>query len=169
MIALIQQAPGDLALRDIHLPPIPSWWPPAPGWWMLFGLLCTLLAAAFLIYRRVRRERIWRQGILAEIPRLAARHSSDDVAYATSLHQLLRRVACLYAVDAQRLQGDRWRDVLAQVPTDATTLDTLMALEARMYRPHVDFDRGAAQDAAQRWLQSALQHAKALIRKSGHA
>ncbi|MBP6325901.1 MAG: DUF4381 domain-containing protein, partial [Dokdonella sp.] len=20
-------------LRDIHLPPDPSWWPPAPGWW----------------------------------------------------------------------------------------------------------------------------------------
>ena len=22
-------------LRDIHLPPTPSWWPPAPGWWLL--------------------------------------------------------------------------------------------------------------------------------------
>ena len=36
-------------LRDIHLPPDPSWWPPAPGWWMLAGLLLLLaLLAAWL-------------------------------------------------------------------------------------------------------------------------
>ena len=29
-------------LRDIHLPPDPSWWPPAPGWWMLAALVVTI-------------------------------------------------------------------------------------------------------------------------------
>ena len=29
----------ELQLRDIHLPPEPSWWPPAPGWWLLAAIL----------------------------------------------------------------------------------------------------------------------------------
>lgn len=32
-------------LRDIHLPPDPSWWPPAPGWWLI-----ALLVVAGLVY-----------------------------------------------------------------------------------------------------------------------
>jgi hypothetical protein len=32
-------------LRDIHLPPDPSWWPPAPGWWMLAALAAVMLLA----------------------------------------------------------------------------------------------------------------------------
>ena len=34
-----------LQLRDIHLPPEPSWWPPAPGWWLLALLLVIYLVA----------------------------------------------------------------------------------------------------------------------------
>ena len=32
-------APAGPDLRDIHLPPAPSWWPPAPGWWLLAFVL----------------------------------------------------------------------------------------------------------------------------------
>ncbi len=74
--------PQDLALRDIHLPPAPSWWPPAPGWWVLFGMFCLVLFVACVTYRRVRRRRVWQAQILAEIPALAARYPDDDVAYA---------------------------------------------------------------------------------------
>jgi hypothetical protein len=153
----LQHAPGDLVLRDIHLPPAPSWWPPAPGWWVLFGVLCTLLIAAFFFYRRVRRTQIWRARVLAEIHAISTHHPQDDVAYATSLHELLRRVACLYAADAHQAQGERWREVLKRVPVDEVTLDTLMTLETRMYRLHAEFDRDGMQAAAHRWMQSALR------------
>lgn len=165
----LPQAPGDLALRDIHLPPAPPWWPPAPGWWVLLGVLCVASIAAYLIYRRAHRERIWREQILAEIPSLAARHPHDDIAYAASLHQLLRRAARRYAIDAHQVQGDRWRQVLAQVPVDTITVDTLMMLEARMYRPHAEFDRVVMQSAVYRWLQSALRHAKRIDKEPRHA
>jgi hypothetical protein len=163
------QAPGDLALRDIHLPAAPPWWPPAPGWWVLMGVLCVVSIVAYLIYRRARRERIWREQILAEIPSLAARHPDDDIAYAASLHQLLRRAARRYAADAHQLQGERWRQVLAQVPVDTATVDTLMTLEARMYQPRAEFDRVAMQSAVHRWLHSALRHAKHAEKEPRHA
>ncbi|GAB2564746.1 DUF4381 domain-containing protein [Dyella jejuensis] len=169
MNGLFPQAPAQLALRDIHLPPAPSWWPPAPGWWVSCGVLCVALALASLAYRRRRRRRRWREQVLAEIPQLAMRHAGDDAAYATSLHQLLRRAARRYATDAHHVQGASWRQVLAQVPVDTATLDTLMALETRMYRPQADLDRQAAQAAVHRWLQAALRSPKMAAGEQGHA
>lgn len=161
--------PQDLALRDIHLPPAPSWWPPAPGWWVLFGMFCLVLFVACVTYRRVRRRRVWQAQILAEIPALAARYPDDDVAYASALHQLLRRVARRYAADAHRLQGERWREILAQVPVDTGTLEMLTTLEARMYQSHAEFDRAAMQAAVIRWLRSALRHTKGTVKEPTHA
>lgn len=152
--------PDSLPLRDIHLPPSPPWWPPAPGWWLLLGVICLAVAIGCLGYRKLRRARTWRARILAEIQQLAIRHAHDDVAYATALHQLLRRAAWCYANDAHHLQGESWRRVLAQVPVDDATLDTLMSLEARMYQRHAGFDRVAVEIAAQRWLQAARRQVK---------
>ena len=156
------QTANDLPLRDIHLPPNPPWWPPAPGWWVLAAVVCVAVVLAWLLYRRARRARIWRERVLAEMRQLADRHAHDDAAYAAALHQLLRRAAWRYAADAHHLQGDAWRKVLAEVPIDAATLDTLMTLEARMYQPHAAFDRAAVEDALRRWLQAAWRRMKPL-------
>jgi len=155
MKRLFPQAPDDLPLRDIHLPPDPPWWPPAPGWWLSFALACVLIALGYLLYRRARRAHAWRAQMAIEIRHAAERHAHDDAAYAAALHQLLRRAAWRYAVEAPHAQGESWRQVLAKVPVDAGTLATLMTLEARMYQPHAPFDRRAAEDAACRWLQAA--------------
>jgi hypothetical protein len=156
-----------LILRDIHVPPAPSWWPPAPGWWLLFGMVGLTLIVAWVFYRSVHQKRRARQRILAEIEQLAARHPDDDAAYAASLHQLLRRAARRYAGDAHLTQGEHWRQVLARIPVDDATLDALMTLDARMYQPHADFDRQRVQSAAKNWLDAALRHAKTA--EAGHA
>lgn len=160
MNGYLPQTPPDLPLRDIHLPPNPPWWPPAPGWWVLFVVVCAGLVLAFLSYRRAKHRRLWRKRVLAEVRHLADRHMQDDAAYAASLHQLLRRAAWRYATDAHHAQGEAWRRVLAQVPVDAATLDTLMTLEVRMYQPHARFDRPIVEAAVQRWLQTALRRMK---------
>lgn len=152
------QAQDALVLRDIHVPPAPPWWPPAPGWWVLLGLVCLIAIAAWLFYRHAHKKRIIRQRILAEIERLSANHPNDDAAYAASLHQLLRRAARRYAADAHLIQGDSWRQVLARVHVDDATLDALMTLDARMYRPQADFDRSRVEAAARQWLDAALRH-----------
>lgn len=160
-------APGSLPLHEIHLPPDPSWWPPAPGWWWLVGALCVAALAGYGLYRRQRSRRRWQARVLAEMRQLAERHAHDDAAYATALHQLLRRAARCYAVDAQHLQGQAWRGVLAQVAVETATLETLMTLEARMYRRHAPFDRSQVEAAAQRWLKAAWRQVHR--RETGHA
>lgn len=123
----------------------------------------------FLLHRRWHRARARRRLILAELQTLANKHSDDDVAYASSLHQLLRRAARRYALDAHQRQGEDWREVLARVPVDTATLDKLMTLDARMYQPCAEFDRTGVQAAVYRWLDTALRHEKAVAGSAKHA
>ena len=53
-------APSGPDLRDIHLPPAPSWWPPAPGWWLLAIVLLIAIAVGVWTLLRLWRERRWR-------------------------------------------------------------------------------------------------------------
>ncbi len=39
-------------LKDIHLPPEPSWWPPACGWWLLTALLLTIIVFGLIKWFR---------------------------------------------------------------------------------------------------------------------
>lgn len=146
-------------LRDIHLPPSPSWWPPAPGWWMLAGLLLlALIVAAWMWWRRgqvVARH----QRILREVDRLAEQHQldGDHAAMAAGLHQLLRRVATQHDADASRQAGSAWRQTLARVPVEAPVIDRLLALDDHMYRLRPSFDHAAAVSDVKAWLRLALK------------
>lgn len=145
-------------LRDIHLPPDPSWWPPAPGWWMLAVGLLVLLAIVAAWWRRAhRRRRAWRQ-ILAELEALAARHAhdGDDAALAAGVHQLLRRTARSYDVSAARARGDDWRRLLTRVPIDDARLAPLLMLDDAIYRPQ-SLDAAVTLAAARYWLRRALR------------
>jgi cbb3-type cytochrome oxidase subunit 3 len=148
-------APDGPILRDIHLPPAPSWWPPAPGWWLLAALLVLLLVTVVLWWRHTRQRRRYRAGILAEVDALAASHPADAQALAAGLHQLLRRVARLHEPAAAHLRGDAWREALARASVDADTLVLLLALEPAMYRRQA-YDRTAMLDAVRRWLRAAM-------------
>src|SRR5471032_2731805 len=113
MIATIIQPPGTAPtqgpkLRDIHLPPDPSWWPPAPGWWALTVLfLVMLLAGAWLWRRRLQLVR-QRAQVLAELDRLLLQHQhdGDQAMLASGMHQLLRRVARRHDALATQQRGE---------------------------------------------------------------
>lgn len=144
-------------LRDIHLPPAPSWWPLAPGWWvlMVLGLLALIAAVWFLLHRH--RQHKQRRLLLDELEKLAARHASvgDDAALAAALHQLLRRVARRHDEAAAKQRGDSWRRTLARVPVAVPVLDRLMELEQAIYRPQAKLDAPATLAAARSWLRAA--------------
>lgn len=144
-------------LRDIHLPPDPSWWPLAPGWWVIaVAAVLALCVMAWMSWRRRRwRRRI--EAVLADIDALEQRHARQPAALAAALHQWLRRAARTYDAQAIHHRGDHWRDCLARVPVDASTLDRLMTLETAMYRPTVSADMDGVADAVRRWLSLALK------------
>lgn len=146
------------ALRDIHLPPVPSWWPPAPGWWLLALLLALALLGGWLALRRWRRQRQLRARIMAELDRLAAQHAADhdDAVLAAGLHQLLRRVARRWDPASAQMRGDDWSAAIARVPVDTDTLQRLLALGLALYRPQ-PLEASAMVSAVRRWLMLALR------------
>lgn len=144
-------------LRDIHLPPDPSWWPLAPGWWAIAVLI--VLAVCVVAWMSWRRRR-WRRridAVMADIEALEQCHAGQPEALAAALHQWLRRAARIYDTQAIHHRGDSWRDCLARVPVDASTLDRLMTLETAMYRPSAGVEMDGVADAVRRWLSLALK------------
>jgi Tfp pilus assembly protein PilO len=160
-------------LRDIHLPPEPSWWPPAPGWWFLVVLLLAALLLGVWLWRRHRHVLRQREQVLFELDRLAHQHQqdSDQAALANGLHQLLRRVARRHDGMATQQRGEAWRQTLARVPVDAATLEQLLTLEQAIYRPQSTFDHVAAVTAVRQWLRLALKPAawKPVVTERAHA
>lgn len=157
---MLQPAPlSGPPLRDIHLPPEPSWWPPAPGWWVLAALLLALAALAIVWWRRRYRALRQRREVLGELERITRRHEHDGdaAALAGALHQLLRRVARQHDARAAQQRGDAWRQTLARVPVDVATLQQLLALEQQLYRPPAAFDHAVSVAAVRTWLQLALE------------
>ncbi|HEY9131367.1 MAG TPA: DUF4381 family protein [Dyella sp.] len=153
----MQQAPAGPTLRDIHVPPAPSWWPPAPGWWLLAILAVALAVLAARWWRRQYHRRLRHRRLLAEIDAIAARHAGEPGAFAAGMHRLLRRIVRLYDAQAMQASGDAWRAALARVEVDAATLDRLMDLDTAMYRPAADLDQVAVSAAMRRWLTRALR------------
>ncbi|OOG59627.1 DUF4381 domain-containing protein [Rhodanobacter sp. C03] len=166
-------APAGPTLRDIHLPPEPSWWPPAPGWWMLGALVLTALLLGVWLWRRHRGVTRQHEQVLLELDTLARRHQhdADQAALANGLHQLLRRVARRHDAMATQQRGEAWRQTLTRVSIDTTTLDRLLALEHVIYRPQSKFDHVAAVAAVRQWLDLALKPSnwKPVVTEQAHA
>lgn len=101
---MIAAATQPLVLRDVHVPPAPSWWPPAPGWWLV--LLVVVLAVAIpLLLVQVRRARRRRWVGLFDRQCPSALAPAAQVAAAS---ELLRRAARRVDPAADRLRGDAW-------------------------------------------------------------
>lgn len=149
--------PDGPQLRDIHLPPSPSWWPPAPGWWMVAVLLLAATGLLAWWWRRRRRERLRVAAIVAEVDTLMAMYGTQPTALAGHLHQLLRRAARTFDPNATQLRGQAWRDCLASVPVPTQVIDRLCALDDAMFRRSSDIDGSLAAEAVRTWLLAALR------------
>ncbi|UNK58092.1 DUF4381 domain-containing protein [Pseudoxanthomonas daejeonensis] len=95
--------PTRLPLRDVHLPPSPSWWPLAPGWWLLAAAIA-LPFIAWLGWRtwRMLRRRRWERWFDAA----TAKESHPERVAAIS--ELLRRAARRRQAGAELLEGEAW-------------------------------------------------------------
>jgi hypothetical protein len=100
-----------LQLRDIHLPPPPSFWPPAPGWWIVAAVLLALAAwGSYAAWRRLRLRR-QRRRVMDALARLESGLVSDRSPQALmQVSVLLRRLALMRFPRAQvaALTGAAW-------------------------------------------------------------
>lgn len=103
-------APPGPALRDIHLPPDPSWFPPAPGWWLLAALLLALIVWIVRRIARTLRQRRWQAALQAQVERIAADHAThaDPRRTSAEISQLLRRAALRLDPAAAAYSGEQW-------------------------------------------------------------
>ncbi len=171
-VASPASAPGP-ELRDIHLPPTPSWWPPAPGWWLLAAFACVLLFFAARWLLRGQRERRWRRQIHAELDRIAALHPTqmESAQLAAQVSQLLRRASRMIEPTAVALRGDAWLTFLdTQLPAERAQQAPFRtgagrALIDAPYRRAADpalpaFDTSALLELARSWLHAVLPRSR---------
>ena len=132
------RAPADLVLRDVHAAQSTPWWPPAPGWWMVFvALLATCAVVAWIVHRRRAR--------LRRIERVfddALARADTPIAQVAAMSELLRRAARRKDPQADRYEGERWREHL-----DAGAREALFAGDAGTVLIEGAFRRDIAQDA----------------------
>jgi len=97
-------APTSLPLRDVHLPPFPSWWPLPLGAWLVLGALAVVALSlwAWRAHRRWR-ERRWLQLFDTTVDGAAA-----GAAQVGAIAELLRRAARQRQAGAELLQGQAW-------------------------------------------------------------
>ncbi|CAD1795116.1 DUF4381 domain-containing protein [Xanthomonas euroxanthea] len=101
-------APQSLPLRDVHLPPSPSWWPLAPGWWLVITAVVLVLGTVgWWWWRRRQRQRLWLAAFDAELQR-----ATTPAQRLAALSILLRRAARSVDAQADRLQGEAWLQFL---------------------------------------------------------
>lgn len=125
-------SPAALPLRDVHLPPEPSWWPPAPGWWLV-AVACLLVLAWPIAWRawRLRRRRRWQRMFASACEGLAA------PAQLAAMSDLLRRAARRASPGSERLQGEAWLVFLDGKHTAFSQGDGRLLLDGA-FRPEVD-------------------------------
>lgn len=100
--------PDTLPLRDVHLPPSPSWWPLALGWWLVIAAIVLVLGTlAWWWWRRRRRAQRWAATFDA-----ALQAASPPAQRLAALSALLRRAARTVDPQADRLQGEAWLQLL---------------------------------------------------------
>ncbi|WP_440225427.1 DUF4381 domain-containing protein [Dokdonella sp. MW10] len=144
-------------LRDIHLPPDPSWWPPAPGWWILATLVLVGIAVLVRAVRGMRRRRRWLRALHGQIDRLDALDVRDGSALAADVSQLLRRATLLVDTRAAALTGPEWLRFLdARLGGDAFEHGVGRALLDAPWQKGAVIDGAALVALARRWITTVL-------------
>ncbi|HEL2978585.1 TPA: DUF4381 family protein [Stenotrophomonas maltophilia] len=144
---------ANLPLRDVQLPPAPSWWPPAPGYLMIGGaVLLVILVLALLWWKRRRRRQRWLQAFDQELAT-----TTDATAELAVIAGLLRRAARQAQPGSESLRDDAWWQ---RVDPKGTLPDARRSLLAEgAYRPRVDACEVAAVRswARERYLAMLLE------------
>ena len=139
-------------LRDIHLPPEPSWWPPGPGWWLI------ALAVLAAVMWRLLRLPAWKREALARMRALEADYAlhGNGLRLLAEVSMLLRSCALLLKGrrETAGLVGRAWLDCLAELGRGSAP-EPGRALVHGPYREQADFDVQAFSRSVTAWIRRA--------------
>jgi len=156
-------------LKDIHLPPEPSWWPPAPGWWLVAGLgLVLLIFLGLYLQRRRKSQRPVRLALreLAEIKTTGLENAAAKRLFLEKLTILLRRFCLIWFPNEKiaELAGNRWLEFLAtRAPDDdprqwREIFAPLLAIySSDRHLEEIEFDPATLKENTARWLKGQLK------------
>jgi uncharacterized protein DUF4381 len=107
-------------LRDVHLPPDPSWWPPAFGWWLVALILLSTMVWACWQLLKAYKNRAPSRAAQSQLMDLYHRHQAGEISAVEYLHtgnELLKRlmVRAYQQTRYASLSGDAWLQVLDEV------------------------------------------------------
>lgn len=107
-------------LRDVHLPPDPSWWPPAIGWWLVALLILLALGWTCQQLFQAYKKRAPSRAARAQLTDLYHRYQAGEISAIEYLHnsnELLKRlmVRAYQQTSYARLSGDAWLRVLDEI------------------------------------------------------
>lgn len=148
-------------LRDIHLPPEPSWWPPAPGWWILAVALLAVLFWFARTWREWAGRRRWERAMRHEFAQAAARAAAmKGGASVAAVSEFLRRVVRTRDPVAATLSGQAWLDYLNARGGQAFDPELAEWLRDGAYRDDPSVDTAALVDAVRLWLDVWMLEAR---------
>ncbi len=151
-------------LRDIHLPPPPSWWPPAPGWWLLAALILALSIFTFLYLHKKMQRRRRRLALIAEFERVITAAGSDPPALAAALSGFLRRLRLREEPASAALAGEAWlRHLDSRIASDEYSAGVGRALIEAPFRAQAEYDAPALIALVRRTLRQSFD------REAAHA
>lgn len=146
-------------LRDVHLPPDPSWWPPAIGWWVAaaVAVLLVIWCATSLLraYQRRAPIRYTRQ----HLTQLFEAYQSGSLDAETYLHrsnELIKRllVRALGKAELGPLAGQPWLEALDAISGSQQFTDGAgRVLGNARFSTHPQVDVEALNQAYQRLLK----------------
>ena len=135
----------ELVLRDVHVPPAPSWWPPASGWWLAAGAIALVFAILWWVGRQRRRRKLAWQKLFDE-----ACGDAAPAAQVAAISELLRRAARRVDKRADHLHGEDWLRLLDGRKQKAFSEGVGRLLLEGGYRREVPADEFAAARALAR-------------------
>lgn len=142
-------------LRDVILPPDPSFWPPAIGWWLL-AASAVILAVTVLYGFRYFSARLARASVVENVSNLKKLDSKTAV---VELSILLKKIAVTKFPRAQvaGLTGSRWLEFLDQSgETDQFTRGPGRILATAPYSKQIVEDLNPVFDLCEDWVRKIM-------------
>ena len=142
-------------LRDVILPPDPSFWPPAIGWWMAAILFVVLIATAFYGARYL----FARHARTSVVQRVSSLKNLDSKSAVVELSILLKKIAVTKFPRAQvaGLTGRKWLEFLDQSgDTDQFTKGPGKILATAPYSKQIAEDLNPVFDLCEDWVRKVM-------------